>query len=113
MTTPTQNKPLVQSKTLETSQTTQYTVDALRASIDKATATNTTAGVLTVSVNLVPAGGAPDASNLIAKAVSIAAGAAYTFPELVGHVLATGDFISAIASGAGIAFRVSGRETTS
>jgi hypothetical protein len=108
----TQSKPLVPSKALETVQTAQYTVDALRASIDKATATNTAAGALTVSVNLVPAGHAADASNLIAKDVSIAPGACYGFPELVGHVLATGDSISAIASGVGVVFRVSGRETT-
>ena len=107
-----QSTPLVDSKALETVQTTQYTCAVLRASIDKVTATNTTAGALTVSVNLVPSGGTADATNLLTKAASIAAGGSYGFPELVGHTLKTGGFISAIASGAGIAFRVSGRETT-
>lgn len=108
----TQSRPLVEAKALETTQTTQYAVDALRASLDKVTATNTAAVARTVSVSLVPPGGTADDTNLVAKAVSIAAGATYGFPELVGHVLATGGALSAIASGAGVVFRVSGRETT-
>jgi len=38
-------------------------------------------------------------------------GEAYTFPELVGHILNTGDYISTLASvAASITIRVSGRE---
>jgi hypothetical protein len=98
---------------MESSQTTQYTATNCTAIIDKATVTNTTAGNLTFSANLVTSGGSPGASNLIIDDRAIAPGETYTCPELVGQVLANGGFISTIASAsASLTLRVSGREIT-
>lgn len=81
--------------------------------VDKFTADNTTGGAVTITVHLVKVGGAAGAANAVVTTQSIAAGAAYTFPEIVGHVLGPGDFISLIASAAGsLTVRASGRELT-
>ena len=104
-------KVLIEAKDAENAQTTQYTATGLRAIIDKFTATNHTAGAVNLSVNLVPSGGAAGATNLINSAKTLAAGETYTFPELVGQVLAAGDFISTLASAAAsVNIRASGRE---
>lgn len=105
-------KPLIAAKQAENAQTTQYTVPtATKTIIDKFTGTNTTAGAVTLSINLVTSGGAAGASNLIVQAKSLAAGETYTFPEIVGQVLDAGGFISTVASAAtSITIRASGRE---
>lgn len=104
-------KCLVESKRVENAQTTQYTAVNVRTIIDKFTVTNTTGGAVNFSCNLVPSGDAAAAANLIISVKSIAAGQCYTCPELVGHVLASGDFISTLASAAtSLTMRVSGRD---
>lgn len=105
-------KTLIASKKAEGVQTMQYTAPAsTRTILDKMTATNTTAGAVAITVHLVPSGGTAGAANVITSASSIAAGAVYTFPELVGHVLSEGDFISTLAgAAASITIRASGRE---
>ena len=107
-------KPLIPGKFAESAQTTQYVAPTgTRAIIDKATATNTTASTVTFSVNLVPNGGAPLDSNIVIDTRSIAAGECYTCPELVGHVIEPGGFISTLASSAtALSIRFSGREVT-
>jgi len=78
-------KCLLESTQLAASQTTLYTANGLRAILDKVSATN----------------------------VSGSAGESYGFPELVGHVLNQGGFISVIAgTAAAINLRISGREVT-
>ncbi len=104
-------KVLIAAKQAEDSQTTQYTATNLKAIIDKFTATNTTAGAVTLSVNIVANGGSAGDSNLVVKTKNIGAGETYTFPELVGQYLESGMFISTIASAASsITIRCSGRE---
>lgn len=105
-------KTLIAAKQAEATQTTQYTAPAsTRTIIDKFTATNTSAGAVTLSVNLVTAADTAGNQNLIVKTKSLAAGETYTFPELVGHVLDASGFISTIASAAtSITIRSSGRE---
>lgn len=105
-------KTLIAAKQAEIAQTTQYTAPAsTRTIIDKFTATNTSAGAVTLSVNLVTNADTSGNQNLIVKTKSLAAGETYTFPEIVGHVLNGGDFISTIASAAtSITIRASGRE---
>jgi hypothetical protein len=95
-------------------QTTLYTAPAsTRTIIDKITGTNTTGTAATLTVNLVATGGAASAANTIASARTIGPGETYTFPELVGHVLNAGDFISTLAgTAAAITVRASGREIT-
>lgn len=107
-------RALLEAKQAENAQTTQYTTPALtRTIIDKMTATNTTAGAVSLSVNLVASSGAAGASNLIVSAQSIPAGQCYLLPEVVGHVLNPGDFISTLASAAtSITIRISGREVS-
>lgn len=105
-------KVLIAPKLAEAAQTTQYTAANVRALIDKFTATNTTAGALTLSVNLVTLADTAGSQNLTVKAKSLAAGETYTFPELVGHILDIGGFISTIASATGISIRASGREVS-
>lgn len=106
-------KNLIPRKQAENAQTSQYTATNCKTIIDKFTATNTTAGAVTLSVNLVAAAGAAGAANLVVSAKSIAAGECYTFPELVGQTLEPGGFISTIASAAtSLTISASGREIT-
>lgn len=105
-------KSLIDAKDAETVQTTQYTATNVRTLIQLFTATNTTAGALTISVNLVPSAASAGSSNLIVDAKQINAGETYNFPELAGHNLEESDFISTIASGAGITIKASGVEIT-
>ncbi len=106
-------KVLVPAKFAENAQTTQYTASGVTALIDKFTATNISASAATISVNLVTTAGSAGSSNLITKTKTLQANEVYTFPELVGQVLGSGDFISTIAGTASaINIRVSGREVS-
>lgn len=107
-------KPLFQALQAANAETTQYTAPSgTRTIIDKFTGTNTTAAVATLTVKLIASGGAASASNTIVSAKTLQPGETYTFPELVGHVLNTGDFISTLASvAAAITIRSSGREVS-
>ena len=106
-------KVLVPAKTAENTQTTQYTASGVTAIIDKFTATNYSAAAATISVNLVTAAGSAGNDNLIVKTKTLQPSETYTFPELVGHVLALSGFISTVAGTASaINIRVSGREVT-
>ena len=106
-------KNLVPAKTVEDVQTTQYIANGVTTIIDKFTATNYSALSATISVNLVTPTGTANDSNLIVKAKALAAGETYIFPELVGHILPSGGFISTIAGTASaINMRVSGREVS-
>ena len=61
----------------------QYvTPAATRTIIDKFTGTNTTGVAATLTVRLVPSGGAAGVTNTIVSAKNLAAGEAYTFPEV-------------------------------
>jgi hypothetical protein len=106
-------KVLIAAKTAESTQTTQYTASNVTAIIDKFTATNYSASAATISVNLVNPSGSAGNDNLTVKTKTLQASETYTFPELVGHVLAPGGFISTIAgTGSAINIRASGREVT-
>lgn len=106
-------KNLVPAKTVEATQTTQYTANGVTTIIDKFTATNYSGSSATISVNLVTATGTASNDNLIVKAKSLAASETYIFPELVGQILPSGGFISTIAGTASaINMRVSGREVS-
>ena len=105
---------LISAKTAENAQTTQYTSTNLTTVIDKFTATNYSASAATISVNLVTNGDTADNDNLIVKTKTLQPSETYTFPELVGHVIRNGGFISTIAGTASaINIRASGRQITS
>ena len=103
----------VPAQTANNSQSTVYTASGVTAIIDKFTATNYSSTAATISVNLVTGGGAASNDDLIVKTKTLQASETYTFPELVGHVLRPGGFISTLAGTASaINIRVSGREVT-
>lgn len=104
---------LIPAKIAENTQTTQYTANGVTTIIDKFTATNYSASVATISVNLVTALDAAGNQNLIVKTKSLQPSETYTFPEIVGAALAPGGFISTIAGTASaINIRSSGREVS-
>lgn len=107
-------KTLVESVQAANAETTQYTAPAnTRTIIDKMTATNTTGAAVTLTTKLVPSGGTAGPSNTVMSAQSIAAGATYLCPEVAGHTLNPGDFLSTLAgAAASITIRVSGREVS-
>lgn len=103
-------KALVQSKFLESVQTSQYAATGVKAIIDKCTVFNGTAGAVAFGANLVNSGGTAGSSNLFISRL-IQVGEEYECPELVGQVLEQGGFLSTIAgSPSSLTFRVSGRE---
>ncbi|CAJ0710708.1 hypothetical protein ACPCHQ_17070 [Ralstonia thomasii] len=103
-------KPLIEGKLAENAQTTQYTATGVRTIIDKFTGNNSSGAPATLTINLVPSASAAGTSNQVVSK-TLAAGETYTFPEVVGHVLAAGDFISTLAGTASaISIRSSGRE---
>jgi hypothetical protein len=105
-------KPLINAKQMEAAQTTQYTATNCTAIIDKFTATNTSTANALISVNLVTSGSTAGPTNLIVDSRSIAPDETYTFPELVGQVLAAGGFISTTGTATSLTIRASGREIT-
>lgn len=101
---------IIPAKIAENTQTTQYTSSGVQTIIDKFTATNYSSSAATISVNLVTAAGSAGNDNLIVKTKTLQPAETYTFPELVGHILPLGGFISTIASAAtAINIRASGR----
>ena len=106
-------KVLIPAKIAENTQTTQYTAVNVSTIIDKFTATNYSAAAATLSVNLVTQFDSSGNQNLIIKNKTLLPSETYTFPELVGHVLQPGGFISTIAGTASaINIRSSGREVS-
>lgn len=69
---------------------------------------NTTAGALTLVLYLVPSGGTVDTSNMLIPTVTISANSMWQWNGT--QILVTGDFIHAIASGAGLTCNISGGE---
>lgn len=105
---------LIPAKIAEATQTTQYTSDNVKTIIDKFTATNYSGTAATISVNLVTTAGTAGNNNLITKTKTLQPSEVYTFPEIVGQVLNSGDFISTIAGTAtAINIRASGRQISS
>lgn len=106
-------KALIPAKIAESTQTTQYTATGCKAIIDKFTATNYSGSTANLSVNLITVYDTSGNQNLIVKTKSLAAGETYTFPEIVGHYLDVGGYISTLAgTGSAINIRCSGREVT-
>lgn len=106
-------RALVEGKQLENTQTDQYTATNVRAIIDKATVTNTTAGAVTLSANVLAPGASATAANRVISSRSIAAGETYHCPELIGQVVEDGGKVSTLAgAAASLTFRMSGREIT-
>jgi hypothetical protein len=102
---------IIPAKNMENAQTTQYVATGVTTIIDKFTATNFSSGMVNVSVNLAAVSEATGNSNLIVKTRTLQPGETYTFPEIVGHILPSGGYVSTLASAAAaVNLRASGRE---
>jgi hypothetical protein len=96
---------------LAVAQTTQYTATNVRAIIDMATVTNTSAALTSFSINLVQPGGVPSNANLVIDTKLVQPDETYLCREIIGHSLNPGAFISTTASAAAaLSLRISGRE---
>lgn len=69
---------------------------------------NTTAAPVAASLYMVPSGGAPDATNTIISARTVAAGETYPCPEVVNQGLNAGGAIFAL--GLGLTFKYTGTD---
>lgn len=106
-------KKLIASQQLTASNATYYTATNVRTIIDKFTLTNTSAGAVTATIDIVDSGGTAGATERLISARSIAAGETYTCPEMVGHIMNSGDTIQGLASAAtSLTIRASGREVS-
>ncbi len=106
-------KVLIPAKIAEASQTTQYTATNVSAIVDKFTATNYSASAATISINFVTQFDSAGNQNLIIKAKTLLPSETYTFPELIGQIIASGGYISTLAgTGSAINIRCSGREVS-
>jgi hypothetical protein len=102
---------IIPAKNMENAQTTQYVATGVTTIIDKFTATNFSSSMVDVSVNLGAVGSTAGNSNLIVKTRTLQPGETYTFPEIVGHTLPSGGYVSTLASAAAaVNLRASGRE---
>jgi hypothetical protein len=70
------------------------------ARVDAMALTNTDSSVRIVSIYLVAAGGAPDASNVVMSAAQIAPGQTLRVTGAIGQVLRAGGTIQAVCDGA-------------
>jgi hypothetical protein len=106
-------KNIIPRKQAENVQTGQYTAVNCKTVIDKFTVTNTSAGNVPFSCNLIASGGVAGNDNLVLKTRSIAPNETYTCPELVGQTLEAGGVISTLAGSAtSLTISASGREIT-
>lgn len=104
-------KCLAETQAVPASATTLYTAPVgTRTYLDKLTISNTAGGPATIAVNLVPSSGSVATTNQVVPLQTIAANGVYTFPEIIGHILNPGDFISVTPSATGCNARLSGRE---
>lgn len=106
-------RPLVNAGYVAAAETSVYTAPTgTRTILDKFTVWNTDTTPIAYTVKLVPNGGTASASHVIVTK-TISPSEAYTMPEVVGHVLESGGFISEVAGTADkLVRRISGREVT-
>lgn len=105
-------KAMVDGTNLTDAAATYYTAGTgTKAVIKKASFCNDHTAVVTVTINLVPSGGAAAYGNRITKTRSLAAGETWSCPDVENHVLEAGGFISMVASvTAKVGVRISGYE---
>lgn len=97
--------PIARNLQLPAAVAAQYTSPANTTTIIKrAVFTNTSAGARTVTVHVVPSGGAASVSTMLingqALAIPPGAGSSYVAPELAGVVLNSGDSLQCFADAA-------------
>jgi hypothetical protein len=104
-------KALVEGQIIPNTNTTVYTSREVTI-LDKVTSTNYDTVPRTLTVSIVAFGNSVGDAYYIAKK-TFAPFESYTWPEVVGQILNTGDFISVVSSfNTGMNIRISGREIT-
>ena len=94
-------KQMVAPQQLTNADALYYTVPANTTGIAKrATFTNTSAGAVTITANIVPAAGSSSASNRVIDPQNtvLSAGQTYVSPELAGKTMPAGTMIRMLAS---------------
>ena len=94
-------KQMVAPQQLTNADALYYTVPANTTGVVKrATFTNTTAGAVTITANIVPAAGSSSASNRVIDPQNtvLSAGQTYVAPELAGKTMPAGTMIRMLAS---------------
>ena len=94
-------KQMVAPQQLTNADALYYTVPANTTGVVKrATFTNTSAGAVTITANIVPAAGSSSASNRVIDPQStiLSAGQTYVAPELAGKTMPAGTMIRMLAS---------------
>lgn len=92
-----------------TSITTEYTVPgATTTRLTEIWAANNSGATRTLSINIVPSGGASGNGNLLIPAMDVPIGTPLIIA--LNSYLDTGDFIRVLASGANVAVKISGME---
>jgi hypothetical protein len=106
-------KSLVNGVNLTNVAATYYTVPTSTTTrITKATFCNDHTAVVTVTINLVPSGGSAAYGNRITKTKNLSPGETWSCPDVEGHHLEAGGFISMLASVTEkIGCRISGLES--
>lgn len=96
-------KQMVAPQQLTNADAMYYTVpDKTTGVIKRATFTNTTAGAVTITANIVPTAGTSSASNRVIDPQNtiLSAGQTYVAPELAGKTMPAGTMIRMLASAA-------------
>lgn len=97
----TTNRRIIAGSQLTTSAATYYTAPAgTRCVVKRLTLTNTSAGVATVTIYLVPSGGSASDANTITDTRALAAGETWDCASAEGHVVEAGGLVQALASAA-------------
>ena len=106
-------KVLLEGTIIPNADTTVYTTPLSTTTIiDKVTSANYDSVARTITISIVKSGSVVGDAYYIAKR-TLAAKETYIWPEVVGQILAAGDFVSAISSNnTGVNLRMSGREIT-
>lgn len=106
-------KTLAEGQIIPNSNTTVYTAPLNTTTIiDKLTSFNYDTVPRVITISIVASGGSVGDAYYVAKR-TLASYETYIWPEVVGQILNTGDYVSAIASNnTGVNLRMSGREIT-
>jgi hypothetical protein len=107
------SKPAVlfQSQAIPAAETTVYpSPTSIMTTITKLSSENTSGSAVTVTVKLVQSGAGAGVTHVQAKK-TLLPDEAYGWPEIVGHHLNPGDFISVLPTGTGVNMRGSGTQT--
>jgi hypothetical protein len=106
-------KVLAEGQVIPSTNTTVYTAPAyVTTIIDKLTTANYDVVARQITINIVASGNSVGNAYYIGTQ-TLGAGETYTWPEVVGQILSTGDYVVAAASNnTGVNLRMSGREIT-